>query len=139
MLRFGCHFGAGPQMKQWAGDRNQSAEHTRGEHVQDPGRPKEQIGLAIIRLLLLRTKEWEQDFADFQNTDIRRLFQTLRDRIKPDELRLQQRPEQVSVGLPGDERATLRGQLPAPQPEQLTKNIAMNRGARQPFPDNPAG
>ena len=76
-------------MKQRAGDGDQAAKRTRGEHVEDPGRAEQEIGLAIVSLLLQSAEEREEDFADLQDTDIHGLFQPLRNRIKADELRLQ--------------------------------------------------
>ena len=69
--------------------------------------------LSDRRFLLQRAKEREQDFADFQDTNVHGLFQPLRDSVKTDKLGRKQRTEQVPIRLPRNQAATLCSQLPS--------------------------
>ena len=108
-------------MKQRAGDGNQRTQRARGEHVEDPGGPKQQIGLPIAGFFLQRAKEREQDFADFQDANIHGFFQPLRDGVETDKLGRKQRTEQVPVRLPRNQAATLCRQLPSSQIDEIAE------------------
>ena len=127
------HFGAGPQIKQRAGDGDQRAERARGEHVQDPGGAKQQISLPLVGLALQRAEEWKQDFADFQDADIDRFFEPLGNGVISDKLRREECTEQITIRLACDQGASLSHELPAAHAHESTKRLAMQLRARQPL------
>ncbi|MGY3457599.1 hypothetical protein ACVWW5_003049 [Bradyrhizobium sp. LM3.4] len=94
---------------------------------------EQQIDLAVLALPLQRAEEGKQDLADLQDTDIGRFLQALRNAIETDELRLQQRAEQISIGLPRKQRTALCGNLPSAEPNQPAERLAMQCWRSQPL------
>ena len=83
--------------------------------------------------LLQRTEKRKQDFADLQDADIHRFFETLGYRVVADKLRREKCAEQIAVRLTRDQAATLRGKLPASETNQAAKRATMKRRARHPL------
>ena len=116
---------AGPQVKQRPRNWNKPTKKAGSQKVQYPGGTKKQFGLSVDRFPLQRTEEGEQDLADFEDTDIDSFFKALRNRIEPDELRSEQRAEQIAIRLPGNQTSRLRHHLPRAKSRKLPDRTAM--------------